>query len=160
MTAARAPIHLADALDRNLLDPDDVEALIYLVGEGDLARPTDERIRLAAVHRASASCADRRSGWEADLIADPSLLERILPLVDPITAIGVELEFDQQRRPFPLEPELAGKEWCCACCGSAYDENARAVVVRGREGYSDLERPIRYCAPCIERAAEAVRIDA
>ena len=174
--------HLAEALDRGLLEPGDIADLLYIVGEGDLALTPDRRSRSVELDRAhvAASAAGepltttrwdgqpsvfepltatetRRLSWQADLCEQPDLLERVLGLVDADTADEVRFDLDRQRHPFPLDvDDRFGEEWLCGSCGTAQGPDDVGVAILDRDGHY-AERSMRYCAGCITLAATACR---
>ncbi len=93
--------------------------------------------------------------WEADLFDDPALAERFRQALPEPFAAKYRRQFDQARRPHPIEVRVPAGHWHCSSCGAAYDQGeAHAITITDREGFSDLDYPINYCLDCIVIAAQ------
>ncbi len=93
--------------------------------------------------------------WSAELYEDPILAERLREALPAHLADRHRALSDLYRRPHPLEVRLPDSWWNCQNCGAVFDEGEQeAVTVTGREGHSELEYDITYCAACIGMVAE------
>lgn len=95
--------------------------------------------------------------WTAEAYEDEELAERLRQALPPELRAKHQPDFDRARRPFPLVLRVPEQWWHCQNCGAAFDEDQgqEAVVVTGRQGFSDLDDEIEYCFDCIRMVAEA-----
>lgn len=102
--------------------------------------------------------------WCADLIDDPSLADRVIAALPEAEVERHRELFDKMRRSHPLvvgEHQAGPGGWRCANCGAAYLKGERAAIwVTDREGWSELEDHIPYCADCIEMALAVAKVSA
>ena len=164
--------HLRDVLKAGALVADDKWTVEYLaeaaceirLGSWDLEGFVRSRRVLADTTQRPDQ--GRAASYAADLVESPDLLEAVYEAVGPGTAGEIELLVDQTRRPYPIfvgpreEGPEAGSHWACCNCGALKNNDEMAVVLMGRDGFSDdLECPITYCATCISMASEVLRCE-
>lgn len=170
------PQPLVDVLERGDL----TSSHVWLAGLADLVMlefpllPPLELAHRASIHRSSRESLlqmaveypdDERleklltfDTWAADLFSDPELVERFCAALPAPMIEERRRAFDQHRRPHPIAVRMLDRWWQCDSCGATFDQDqAEAVVITAREGYSDLPYEITYCAICISMASEAVR---
>lgn len=97
--------------------------------------------------------------WDAEMFDDQSLALRLIEALPAEKRVKALEELDCSRRPHPLNVEQpGGTQWSCNNCGEVHDtgDGVRAVVIGWREGWSELDYPITYCAACIGIAAQAL----
>ena len=124
--------------------PDEVAS--YLVGTTELDHVRRRMHEVALL-----------SLWEADLMENPDLGDRLAEALPPAIAAEHLDILDKARSPHPIEIRTPDNWWYCMSCGAAFDEGeAEAVVIGEREGWSRLEDPLTYCAICIRLASDAI----
>jgi len=95
--------------------------------------------------------------WAADLLEDPSLVEHLTAFLSPEEATTFSAQCEGARSPYPLHVHRPTEPWRCSSCGTEHAaDQAEAVEIGVRPGWSALNDPIRYCAPCILTAAAAI----
>ena len=101
----------------------------------------------------------RSFSWEAEMLADPALLDRVISLLTPEQRAEGARIYELSRSPHPLRVDICGtawmEEWHCDACGTAYPREVEAIIVGDRPGWSALEYPITYCRECIAAALAA-----
>jgi hypothetical protein len=139
-----------------------------------LTTPENERLRRAADYRYSVTCAVNGEAehfcfaddperveealrprdqdqvtlqaWEADLLEDPTLGERVCGFLDPIAHAEHEMEIEKFRSPHPLSVEVGGPSWTCDNCG---EHQPLLAEVGEYGGWEMLQYPIHYCEACL-----------
>lgn len=96
--------------------------------------------------------------WLAEIHEDEGLAERLRGALPDEVAGEHRALLDCYRRPNPLEVKIPeGEWWHCGNCGASFEEGEQeAVVVTGREGWSEMDE-LRFCFDCIALVAEVVR---
>ncbi len=97
--------------------------------------------------------------WTAEAYEDEELAVRLREALPAEINAKYQPDFDRARRSYPLLLRVPEQWWHCQNCGAAFDEDQgqEAVVVTGRQGFSDLDDEIEYCFDCIRMVAEATR---
>lgn len=96
--------------------------------------------------------------WEADVLDDPTLLERLRPFLTAPEAVSLDAQAITARSPFPLGVETVETRWMCANCGTAHDAGeADAVVIAAREPYVMMPGDLAYCRECITTVYDTLK---
>lgn len=95
--------------------------------------------------------------WLAEIYEDEALAERLREALPDVVAGQHRALLDAYRRPHPLEVKTPEAWWHCCNCGASFEEGEQeAVVVTGREGWSEMDE-VPFCFGCIAMVAEVAR---
>lgn len=103
-----------------------------------------------------------RYAWDADMIDDPTLAERMREFMTADEATQFAYQLDCARKPHPLElrrPYRHGFKIDCDGCGHVFTSDELAMHVGYREGWSAEvgDSPLAWCYGCMTMVTEAMK---